>query len=179
MKLNHLQITIKETTKEDLINIMSLWNDGEVMHFVGFPKGLGITMGKMESWIKWVISKPQRCHYSIYAKDIGYCGETFYSVDDNGGSALDIKLFPQARGKGIAKQALLFAIKQAFCEGNAKWVYVDPHPDNKDAWKLYTALGFLSVPRPKYLGEGETYLEITKDQWELHKNSLLCRCYNY
>ena len=167
--MNNLEITIKETTKDDLENVMSLWNDGDVMHFVGFPEGLGTTIERMESWINWVIAKPQRCHYSIYAKDIGYCGETFYNVDDNGAAALDIKLFAKARGKGIAKKALLFAIDQAFVEGKAKLVYVDPHPDNKNAWKLYDRLGFLSKPRPKYLDEGETYLEITRAQWDLQR----------
>jgi hypothetical protein len=33
------KITIKETTESDLENIKSLWNNGEVMFFVGFPGG--------------------------------------------------------------------------------------------------------------------------------------------
>lgn len=98
--------------------------------------------------------------------DLGYCGETFYNVGDNGAAALDIKLFPKARGKGIAYKALAFAIEQAFSEGNAKLVYVDPHPDNIKAWKLYEKLGFVSKPRPDFLKEGETYLQITKDRWD-------------
>lgn len=163
--MKNINITIKETTHDDLDNVMSLWNDGEVMHFVGFPEGLGITKAKMERWIKWAIAKPHRCHYSIYEGDIGYCGETFYNVDDKGAAALDIKLFPKSRGKGIAHEALEFAIERAFNDGNAKSVYVDPHPDNKMAWKLYEKLGFVSKPRPDYLGEGDTYLEITRNQW--------------
>lgn len=173
--MNNLEITIKETTKDDLENVMSLWNDGEVMHFVGFPEGLGITMEKMKRWINWAITKPQRCHYSIYAKDIGYCGETFYNVDDKGAATLDIKLFPKARGKGIAEKSLLFAIEQAFTEGKAELVYVDPHPDNKKAWKLYDKLGFLSKPRPDYLDEGETYLELTKPEWDVQRGNELIR----
>lgn len=164
--MNSINVTIRETTKDDLDNVMSLWNDGAVMHFVGFPKGLGITIDKMEKWIEWAIAKPHRCHYSIYENDIGYCGETFYNVDDIGSAALDIKLFSKSRGKGIAHKALVFAIEHAFNEGKAKLVYVDPHPDNMKAWKSYEKLGFVSKPRPNFLEEGETYLEITRSQWD-------------
>lgn len=166
--LNKSSVMISETTKDDLDNIMSLWNDGEVMHFVGFPKGLGITKEKMERWIEWAIKKPHRCHYSIYENEIGYCGETFYNVNEAGAAALDIKLFPKSRGKGIALKALMYAIEHAFNEGKAKLVYVDPHPDNLKAWKLYEKIGFVSKPRPDFLGEGETYLEITRSQWEVY-----------
>lgn len=159
-------IIIKETTKDDLDNVILLWNNGEVMQFVGFPEGLGVTKDKMESWIEWAITKPQRCHYSIYENEIGYCGESFYNVDDNGAAALDIKLLSNSRGRGIGYEALVFAIQRAFNEGKAKLVYVDPNPQNKKAWQLYAKLGFISKRRPDYLGEGETYLEITRDQWD-------------
>lgn len=159
------ELIIKESTKDDLDNIMALWNDGEVMRFVGFPEGLGITRCEIEQWLEGVMAKPHRCHYSIYTSRLGYCGETFYNVDERGAAALDIKLFPKSRGKGIAFKALTFAIKEAFQAGQAQRVYVDPHPDNEKAWRLYEKLGFVPKPRPGYLGEGETYLEITREQW--------------
>lgn len=161
------RIFIKETSKEDLLNIMSLWNNGEVMSFVGYPQGLGMTLPKLIDWLPWAISKPYRCHYSIFHDEIGYCGETFYNVDDiNQTAALDIKLLPEAQGRGIAEYALRFAIEQAFLQGNAKRVYVDPHPDNLKAWKLYRKLGFTSKTRPEYLQEWDTYLEISREGWE-------------
>lgn len=160
------KILIKETSKDDLENIQLLWNDGEVMSFVGFPNGLGISMEKLIEWLPWAISKPKRCHYSIYHDEIGYCGETFYNVDqEHRLAALDIKLLPKARGKGIAEYSLWFAIDQAFYQGNAERVYVDPHLDNKKAWKLYEKLGFTVRPRPEFLEEWDTYLELTKDEW--------------
>jgi RimJ/RimL family protein N-acetyltransferase len=163
---NNGKIIIKQTSAEDLENVMSLWNSGEVMSYVGFPEGLGITLEKLQKWLKWAISKPGRCHYSIYADGIGYCGETFYNVDaEHKTAALDIKLLPEARGRGIAAYALTFAIGRAFNDGNADRVYVDPHPDNANAWRLYEKLGFISKPRPAYLEEWETYLEITREEW--------------
>jgi len=158
---------ISETSKCDFENILLLWNNGEVMSFVGFPDGLGMKIEKMDEWLAWAINHPSRCHYSIYNDDIGYCGETFYSVDaETGTSSLDIKLLPIAQGKGIAQTALVFAINKAFNIGMAERVYVDPHPDNYKALALYNKLGFISKPRPKYLEYYDTYLEISKEEWE-------------
>ena len=38
------EITIRETSETDLENILLLWNNGEVMHFVGFPNGIGVDL---------------------------------------------------------------------------------------------------------------------------------------
>ena len=104
---------------------------------------------------------------SIYRDEIGYCGETFYYVDDiYQTAAVDIKLLPEAQGRGIAEYALRFAIENAFLQGKAKRVYVDPHPDNLKAWKLYKKLGFTSKTRPEHLQEWDTYLEISRVDWE-------------
>jgi RimJ/RimL family protein N-acetyltransferase len=159
-------ITIKETTADDLTNVMELWNNGQVMTYVGFPQGLGTTLEDLYKWLPWAISKPLRCHYSIYERDLGYCGECFYNVDiEHGLALLDIKLLPKAWGKGIAHYGLHHAINKAFLIGNAERVYVDPHPDNKKAWILYEKLGFKSVERPKFLEEWDTYLEIKREDW--------------
>ncbi len=168
------KLIIKETSHEDLINLISLWNNPEVMVFVGYPNGLRISMSKMIEWLPWAISKPFRCHYSIYYDELGFCGETFYNVNlDQGTAALDIKLIPEAQCKGIAASALRYAINEAFLKGKAKRVYVDPHPDNQKAWKLYRKLGFIERPRPEYLpkwDKWQTYLEISYEDWKKANN---------
>lgn len=159
-------VTIKETTEADLENTKNLWNNGAVMKYVGFPKGLGATTEKMYKWWIWVMQKPKRCHYSIYAEGIGYCGETFYNVETEHHLAImDIKLLPIAQGKGIATKALSFALNKAFQEGLAKSACVDPHPDNLAAWALYNKIGFKVKPRPLFLKASPTYLEITQEEW--------------
>ena len=45
-------IEIKETTEGDLENVRSLWADGDVMRYVGFPDGLHQSAEKMRGW--WV-----------------------------------------------------------------------------------------------------------------------------
>ncbi|MEA5039730.1 MAG: GNAT family protein [Clostridiaceae bacterium] len=161
------EIEIEETTKEDLPHIMALWNDGEVMGHVGFPEGLGVTLPELEDWLSWAVQLPYRCHYSIYTDDLGYCGETFYNVDAEKLGALDIKLTAEARGKGIAGQALAFAIGKAFGQGKAERVYVDPHPENAPALRLYDRLGFVPQERPEHLEPAEDclYLELARDAW--------------
>ena len=69
------EITIKETDENDLLNVMDLWNNGEVMFFVGFPNGLGVTIEKLKLWLSGVNKNEFRKHYSIYIESIGYCGK--------------------------------------------------------------------------------------------------------
>ena len=60
-------VEIKETTIEDIKNVQSLWADGDVMRFVGFPNGLHNSDEEMESWLQWIESRrPSINHYSIY-----------------------------------------------------------------------------------------------------------------
>lgn len=172
--MNEKSITIRQTCADDLAQTLSLWNDGDVMKFVGFPDGLGYTMPRIERWLSWIESgRPKRNHYSIYVETLGYCGETFYSIDpdhSNAGS-MDIKLFQKARGKGIANAALSFAIEQAFQNG-ARYVWVDPDPSNEKALRLYERLGFIRKKMPEYLAADPdhsnyttVYMEIQSEDW--------------
>jgi len=161
------KITIKETDQSDLLNVMKLWNDGEVMFYVGFPKGLSVTLERLQKWLNGVNQDVFRRHYSIYAEDVGYCGETYYEIDrEHDLAILDIKVVPEAQGKGIAAYAFSYAIDQVFRNNLTTKAYVDPHPDNKKAWKLYAKLGFITKPRPEFLEKGPTYLEVTPDTFK-------------
>ena len=159
-------LKLKETAQADLKQVQALWACGEVMKFVGFPNGLHQTDAQMEEWLSWVISaRPKVNHYSIYEDGI-YCGETFYQIDETTKSAaLDIKLLPSARGRGIAARALSHAIEAAFANGAEK-VWVDPNPLNQKAIALYERLGMQRKPMPKELLEDESadalYFELQK-----------------
>jgi RimJ/RimL family protein N-acetyltransferase len=158
-------IIIKETTNEDLESIISLWNNGEVMFYVGFPQGLGITMKEMKTWFAHLQEKKEKIkHYSIYTRNLGFCGETFYEIDTvHDLAAMDIKILPKAQGKGIAHYALRYALSHVFDKELAKRAYVDPNPNNSKAWRLYKKLGFISKERPNYLEPSDSYLEVTKE----------------
>ena len=146
---------------------MKLWNNGQVMFYVGFPMGLGVTLERLQQWLNGVNQDVFRRHYSIYAENIGYCGETFYDIDHGHDLArLDIKLLPKAQGKGIAAYAFSHVINQVFSNNLATKAYVDPHPDNKKASKLCAKLEFVSKPRPEFLEKGPTYMEVTRDTFK-------------
>lgn len=161
-----LNISIRETTHEDLKAVQGLWADGDVMRYVGCPEGLHETDENMERWYQWIqASKPMVNHYSILENGI-YCGEAFYQIDpDHKSAALDIKLFRFARGKGIATRALSFAIDEAFKNG-ASSVWVDPNPLNEKAIALYERLGFKRKKMPAYLTDEDEnnaiYMELLK-----------------
>ncbi len=144
-------ITIKESTLEDVKNIQSLWADGDVMKYIGYPDGLHETEEAVKEWLdRFRTSKPKENHYSIFEDDT-YCGETQYRIDENTKIAsLDIKLFKFARGRGIATRALNFSIKEARKNG-AKVLWVDPHPGNEKAIALYKRMGFEKKEMPQHV----------------------------
>ena len=162
-------ITIKETTMADIKNVQSLWADGDVMRFVGFPDGLHETDEAMQRLIERLeAARPFENHFSIYENG-KYCGEAAYAIDKEHGSAgLDIKLFGYARGRGIATKALSYAMEEAFKNG-AKTVWVDPDPENVKAIALYKRLGFRQKNMPRHviaLGEDPTiniYFEFCRE----------------
>lgn len=161
-------ITIKETTTADLKNVQRLWADGDVMRYVGFPEGIQEPDEAMQDWLdELTAARPKVNHYSIYEDGI-YSGETNYSIDEEHSCAsLDIKLFAFARGRGIATQALSYAIKEAFLNG-AETVWVDPNPENAKALALYHRLGFVQKPMPMHvIALGEDPSECL--YFELHK----------
>lgn len=158
-------LKIIETTSKDLENILMLWNDGEVMKYVGFPEGLGVSIKMLRNkWFPNINVTDKRKHYSIYHNEIGYCGECYYSVDDFGKAAMDIKLLSKARGMNIAFTSLKYALDQAFKRGHANICYVDPQKRNRKAISLYERLGFIELPHPdKEVGKEHLYFEISKD----------------
>ena len=160
-------IEIRETTLDDIRNVQRLWADGEVMRFVGFPDGLHKTDEEMREWLRWIASvRPGANHFSIY-DDGAYCGEAFYEIDGEHGdrAALDIKLLPSARGRGIAAEALRYAIDRAFANGASR-CYVDPNPLNSRAIALYRRIGMTQKEMPEDLVDadypGFLYFEIER-----------------
>lgn len=164
-----LDIRIHETGPSDLPHLLTLWNNGDVMQYVGFPEGLNTTLEALQDWYtRLEANRPQRNHYSIYLPDGSYCGESFYEIDPkhDRAAALDIKLMPAVRGRGIATDALAYAIWEAFTQGASK-VWVDPNPANTKALALYRRLGFQEKPMPEYLLEDTDDVEFTPIYMEL------------
>ena len=45
---------ILETCEKDLGDVQRLWADGDVMRYVGFPKGLRQSNEEMGRWYEWI-----------------------------------------------------------------------------------------------------------------------------
>ncbi len=144
-------VQVKESTTDDIKSIQALWADGDVMKYIGFPNGLHETEESIQEWLnRFHTLRPKENHYSIF-EDGKYCGETQYRIDEKHRSAsLDIKLLEFARGRGIATQAISYAIEEAFNNG-AEVVWVDPHPENAKAISLYQRLGFVTKEMPEHV----------------------------
>ena len=95
MTLRSERVILRETGPGDLPDLLSLWNDGRVMQWVGFPDGLDYDLAKLERWLRHLQSSPDRHHFIVHAERIGFCGEVCYAVDRRQGRAgLDIKWSP-------------------------------------------------------------------------------------
>lgn len=177
-------ITLHLTTEADLIHLQALWNDGDVMRFVGFPQGLGMTESRMKQWNAWLSEgRPHREHFCIEDGGI-FCGEAFYAIDHLGYAALDIKLFAHARSRGIGYHGLKHAIREAFNHG-AHTVWVDPSESNLKALALYHRLGFVYSKRPSHQEEtpGYVFLRLRKSdlsaQWAIEEPELWLSTFQY
>lgn len=162
-----VDIQLRRTSEAELPDLMTLWNDGRVMAFVGFPHGLGATPESMARWLDRLEADASRRHYSIFEPEIGFCGEAYSAIDaEHDLATLDIKLRPEAQGRGIASQALSQVLEEIFDGGLAARAYVDPSRHNEPALRLYRRLNFTEAVRPPWLEDpapDALYFEITPD----------------
>lgn len=159
------RVVIRETSKEDLENLVSLWNNGRVMKWVGFPKGLNCDINKTKNWFNKLQKNTDRHHYSVYTKEKEYCGEVYYEIDKKHKRAgLDIKFRPEVQGKGLATDALKTLIDFIFKEeSDIDTVWTEPSKENIAAKKLYEHCGLEPKNRPKDIKQSDnSYWELTK-----------------
>lgn len=159
------RVIIRKTTERDLGDLQKLWNDGRVMKWVGFPDGLGYDRETFEAWLAEVEANPARHHFVIVAPEMGFCGETYYAVDSGHQRAsLDIKLIPEAQGKGLATDALRTLIRHVFAvEDGVNSVWTQPSRENRAARRLYRRCGLRPAPRPSEITNGESFWALSRE----------------
>jgi len=158
---------LKETNEEDLECLRSLWADGRVMQWVGFPKGLAYRSSEMKEWLGSLKKRACR-HFSVYSLEHVFCGEVYYAIDSlHRRAGLDIKLRPEFQGKGFAADALSTLID--FCyknEPSVREVWTEPSSENNSACKLYQKCGLLPKERPADMEAGESYWALEWERWQ-------------
>ena len=156
-----VRLHIRETTLDDLADLGRLWNDGHVMQWVGFPEGLGLEHDGLRDWFERLQSSGREHHFLIHEPDFGFCGELFYRIDSHHRRAeLDVKLVPEAQGRGIATTGLSWLIQRIFTrEPEVDAVWTEPVPDNAPSRALYARCGLAEIVRPDDLPPGPSYWE--------------------
>ena len=156
-----MRLSIDETTSDDLAELGRLWNDGRVMRWVGFEDGLGLDDDRLRDWFERLRSSSRAHHFVIRDPEFGFCGELFYRLDDNHRRAeLDVKLVPEAQGRGIATAGLSWLIERVFaCEPEVDAVWTEPTPENVASRALYVRCGLAETRRPDDLPPAPSYWE--------------------
>lgn len=160
-----MRLRFLKTQERDLESLVQLWNDGDVMKFVGFPQGLDYNMEKATRWLENINQKENTMHYSIYDKET-FLGELFYSYKDGEKAIVDIKLMPGARGKNVGFQGFCFLLDQLFKNTLAEIVTVDPHKDNLKAIRLYEKCGFQYIDILLYEKQVHKVFDLKREQWQ-------------
>lgn len=160
-------VTIRTTVEDDLPDLMTLWNDGEVMKWVEFPNGLGYDFDQLRNWFRQLQANPNRHHFVVHVEGIGFCGEVYYKTDKvHRRASLDIKIIPKAQGRGIATVALTMLIDHVFeSEPEIEAVWTQPSEENFAARRLYARCGLRPKPRPADLEQGPSYWELRREDW--------------
>ena len=159
-------LTVRQTTAADLDDVGRLWANGEVMRWVGFPDGLHYDEEELRRWLAWVGESPDRRHFIVLDDEVGFCGEVFSDVDREARrAALDVKLLPAARGRGIATAALAWLVDLVFeSEPDVELVWTEPWPENEAAQRLYARCGLSSRARPEDLRPGPSFWALARTE---------------
>lgn len=169
-----MRLVIRPTRQADARDIQTLWNDGAVMVHTGFPEGLDISLEEVLAWMERMGKNDHVAHYVIHEAELGFVGETFYHADvEHDLGAVDIKLLPRAWGRGIGEAALTFALDALFDRKLVRRAYVEPDPANRRAVALYARLGFQVRPRPSFLDDWLSYLELQEADWRRYRSRTL------
>lgn len=168
MKIDGERINIKSTDERDLVDIKNLWNNKNVMRWVGFPEGLNMTMDKIIKWYEKICTSETEKHFVVKDKNDSFCGELFYEKNIKYKSAgIDIKFLPEYQGKGLAREALTLLMEYIFeNENDIDMIWTEPSEDNVNAKKLYKACGFSSRTDIYHADSEESRWEMTKNEWE-------------
>ncbi|HMA60825.1 MAG TPA: hypothetical protein VKN64_11110 [Halanaerobiales bacterium] len=66
MAIKGKRIIIKQTIREDLENIKCLWNNVEVMKWVGFPAGIDQNINDLKEWWEKIQQNEKTHHFVVY-----------------------------------------------------------------------------------------------------------------
>ncbi len=173
MEICGKRVVLRPTRADDYGFLKSIWNDGRVMKWVGFPDGVGYTDDSLKRRFENRTKDPNFHHFIVWDKNGDACGEVHYDyVSSKRRAGLDVKIIPEVQGRGYATEALTLVIDSAFnAETDLDEVYTEPIPENEAAQKLYARCGLRPKQRPPDLGQGKSYWSLERNRWLKQRGS--------
>ncbi len=157
--------------------VHGLWTSPDVMHFVGFPEGLAVTINDVREGIE---SDPNSEFGSRLIVElltnrvsIGQC--KIGAPDTEGVCEPDIKLKPECWGNGYGKELWAAMIDYAFAHSSADIVQGTPNRANTASVRMQRDAGMIQVdkgvfanhpsPHPGAVPVPYYKLQITRERW--------------
>lgn len=146
------RLFVRKAALTDVEFYLTLWNDPEVMKFVGFPNGLMTSKERIENQLK----NHSDCEYDQTlvvvekksGKSIGECKLVY--PDENMISFPDFKFLPEYWGKGYGKELINVICKYSFSKTRAKIIETTPNVKNYASQKLSINSGGKEISRGVY-----------------------------
>ena len=140
MTLTYKDITIRNATISDALQLANWWNDGAVMAHAGFPNGLGTTAEKVAAGLANDSDNTRRRLILLFKnKPIG---EMVYRNMGDKTADIGIKICESShQEQGIGRAALSLLIRCLFDSGYQK-ITLDTNLRNTRAQHVYEKLGF-------------------------------------
>lgn len=132
-----------EAVEEDIDFFLRLWNDPQVMKFVGFPYGLEISREQVKS----VLEDPSQAVLNgmlvvVRKSDGAITGECKLGEPDAQGlSETDVKLLPEYWGQGYGTEIKRGLLRYLFTHTDCKVVQASPNVLNQASIRMQEAVG--------------------------------------
>jgi 2,3-diketo-5-methylthio-1-phosphopentane phosphatase len=139
-------------------NIEKLWETGEVMKNVGYPRGLGWGKKKYDEFWK-TLNRRDFILFALENHDREFIGEAKLTFpDEYNHCAHDVKLLPEFQGRGYGKEAWRILMELTYRRWPEVTMAVTPSVENIAAIELYRSLGFEFYGEPdKWVPPPEMY----------------------
>jgi RimJ/RimL family protein N-acetyltransferase len=123
--------------------LQTLWENGEVMKYVGYPSGLGCSQSDYEKTWSRLDENQSAIYLALEDKSGVFIGEAKIAFPSPDGYCRhDLKLLPSFQGRGIGFEAWNIILDRSRVRWPNAVPLVTPSVENKRAVALYLKLGF-------------------------------------